>query len=93
MWGPSCLAVCTYNRGIHNLLHSVPDVIVGRITDMELSLEQFQGFRGTWICKVVQCLYHVAQDGHRNQCPTIHPAMGVSPLWFMPPVDCILNVS
>ena len=59
---------------------------------MELSPEQFQGFGGTWICKLVHYFYYAAQDGHRNHCPTIHPHMGVSPFWFMPPVDAILNV-
>ena len=44
------------------------------------------------MCKVVHCFYYLARDGHRNYCPTIHPDMGVSPLWFMPPVNSILNV-
>ena len=56
-----------------------------------LSLDQFEGFGGTSMCKVVLCFYYRAQDGHRNHCPTIHPDKGVSPLWFMPPVDSILK--
>ena len=92
MWAPSCLGLCTYHTRIHNVLHSVAEVIVGQITDMELSLEQFERFGGTWMCKVVHCFDYLAQDGHRKHCPTIHPDMGVSPLLFMPTVDSILNL-
>ena len=91
MWAPSCLGLCTYRTGIHNLLQSLLEVIVGQNTDMGLSLEQFECFWGTWMCKVVLCFYYVAQDGHRNHCPTIHTEMGVSSFWFMPPVDSIIT--
>ena len=60
--------------------------------DTELSLEQLQGFGGTRMCQVVQCFYYLAQDGQRSHCPTIHPDMGVSALWFIPLVDSIVNV-
>ena len=44
------------------------------------------------MCKVVHCFYYLAQNSHRNHCPAIRLDMGVSPLWFMPPVDSILKV-
>ena len=90
MWVPSCLGLCTCHTGIHKILHPLQEVIVEQIADMELSLQQFQGFWGTSKCKVVHCFYYLARDGHRNHCTTIHPDMGMSPLWFMPLVDAIL---
>ena len=39
MWAPLCLGLRTHHTGIHNLLYSVKEVIVGQITDMELSFE------------------------------------------------------
>ena len=92
MWAPSRLRLCTYYTDIHNLLHSYRKVILGQISELELSLEQFQGFGGTWMCNIVHCFSHLAEDGHRNNCPTIHPDMRVSPLWLMQPVNSILNV-
>ena len=92
MSAPSCRGLCTYHAGIHNLLYTVPEVIFRQITDTELWLEQFQGFGGTRMCKVGHCFSYLAQNGQRNHCPTIGADMGFPPLWFMPPVDSILNV-